>query len=43
MFMYRPELLELESNRRQFEILINEGVINDFDVPYFEDFLEVEK
>ena len=42
MFMYRPELLELESNRRQFEILINEGVINDFDVPYFEDFLEVE-
>jgi len=40
--MYRPELLELESNRRNFEVLINEGVIRDFDVDYFEDFLEVE-
>ena len=42
MFMLRPEFLELESNRRNFEILINEGVIRDFDIEYFEDFLEAE-
>ena len=42
MFAFRPELLEIESNRRNFEILINEGVIRDFDIDYYEDFLEVE-